>query len=516
MTAWTIRDGVLRAMPRSDGRTVRVSEMSDPEPILAERGWETPALIERAAAARAALIAAEAGGEWWRDDADDPFLALLAGQRVRCAEPAFYAGWGLTDDAPGVARRPFTRTLDEIFAGACLIATSYSDPFRNAPASFEEVLAIVAEWRRIERINRGIGVCVGMSFWKRRRVADFLRSSTGVPVFRRSAAAAVAAARGKAVACWTSRMPAGLEDATKAAGIPLIRVEDGFVRSVGLGSDFLPPASLVLDGRGMYFDPHTPSDLETILRETEFDPPLLTRARGLADQLVQRGVTKYNLGARALPIDWPPGRRRILVPGQVEDDLSVVLGGGDIRDNLALLAAARAAAPDAFILYKPHPDVLAGHRKGAVAEADALRYADRVVTDAATASLLGEIDEVHTLTSLAGFEALLRGRRVAVYGRPWYAGWGLTDDRLVIGRGRKLALEELVAGALIVYPRYLDPVTRLPCGPETIIERLDHPEAWRAGLLVSARRMQGVAARWCAERMVRSPSPANAGRKGRV
>ena len=516
MTVWTTRDGVLRAMPPRRGRTVRVSEMRDPEPILAERGWETPALIERAAAARAALIASEAGGEWWCDDADDPFLALLAGQRVRCAAPAFYAGWGLTDDAPGVPRRPFPRTLDEVFAGACLVATRYIDPFRNAPASFEEVLPIVAEWRRVERINRGIGVCVGMSFWKRRRIADFLRSGAGVPVFRRSAAAAVAASRGRAVACWTSRMPAGLEEAARAAGVPLIRVEDGFVRSVGLGSDFLPPASLVLDRRGMYFDPRTPSDLETILRETAFDAPLLARARGLADQLVQRGVTKYNLGARGRPIDWPPGRRRILVPGQVEDDLSVVLGGGEIRDNLTLLAATRAAAPDAFILYKPHPDVLAGHRKGAVAEADALRHADRVITDASTAALLGEIDEVHTLTSLAGFEGLLRGRRVAVYGRPWYAGWGLTDDRVVIDRGRQLTLEELVAGALVVYPRYLDPVTRLPCGPETIIERLDHPEAWRAGLLVWARRMQGAAVRWYAERTVRSATPASAGRKGRL
>ena len=61
--------------------------------------------------------------------------------------------------------------------------------------------------------------------------------------------------------------------------MPLIRVEDGFVRSVGLGSDFLPPASLVLDRRGMYFDPRTKSDLETLLCETEFDPPLLARAR---------------------------------------------------------------------------------------------------------------------------------------------------------------------------------------------------------------------------------------------
>ncbi len=515
MTAWTERDGVLRAMPRGGGRTVRISAMSDPEPILAERGWETPELLGRAAEARAALVASEAGGEWWRDGADDPFLAFLAGKRVRCDAVAFYAGWGLTDDAPAVPRRPFSRTLDEIFAGACLIATRYTDPFRNAPTSFEELLPIVADWRRLERVNRGIGVCVGMSFWKRRRVADFLRSSAGAPAVRKSPQAALAASRGKAVACWTSRMPPGLEEAAKAAGVSLIRVEDGFVRSVGLGSDFLPPASLVLDHRGMYFDPSRPSDLETILRETEFDPPLLARARVLADQLVQRGVTKYNLGVRAQTIDWPAGKRRVLVPGQVEDDLSVVLGGGDIRDNLTLLREARATVPDGFIVYKPHPDVLAGHRKGAVSESEALRHADRIVTDAATAALLGEIDELHTLTSLAGFEALLRGRRVVVYGRPWYAGWGLTDDRVVINRGRQLIIEELVAGALIVYPRYLDPVTRLPCGPETIIERLDHPEAWRAGPLVWARRIQGAAARWCAERIARSPAFVGVGRKGR-
>jgi capsular polysaccharide export protein len=510
MSASINGEGVLRVMPRGRVPAVRISEMTDPEPILMERGWETPELMERAAAARQALIAAEAGGAWWRDDPADEFVALLAGRRVRCAAPTFYSGWGVTDDARWVPRRPFARTVDELFAGACLVATRYIDPFRGAPASFEDTLALVAQWRRLERANREIAVCVGMSFWKRRRIAEFLRSGNGAPVFHRTAAAAIAAAKGRAIACWTSRMPPGLE------GANLIRVEDGFVRSVGLGSDFLPPASLVLDRRGMYFDPRTKSDLETLLCETAFDPSLLARARTLAEQLVHRGVTKYNLAGVAAPaIDWPAGRRRILVPGQVEDDLSVVLGGGEIRDNLALLARVRAGAPDGFIVYKPHPDVLAGHRKGAVAEADALRFADRIVTNAATAALLGEIDELHTLTSLAGFEALLRARRVVVYGRPWYAGWGLTDDAVVIARGRQLTLEELVAGALIVYPRYLDPVTRLPCGPETIIERLDHPELWRAGLLVSARRMQGAAARWFGERFARAPALAGAVRKGR-
>jgi capsular polysaccharide export protein len=99
------------------------------------------------------------------------------------------------------------------------------------------------------------------------------------------------------------------------------------------------------------------------------------------------------------------------------------------------------------------------------------------------------------LTSLTGFEALLRRRRVVVYGRPFYAGWGLTTDLAMVGRSRTLTLEELVAGVLILYPRYLDPVTRLPCSPEIIVERLSHPELWRSSLLVAARRLQGIAVR---------------------
>jgi capsular polysaccharide export protein len=242
----------------------------------------------------------------------------------------------------------------------------------------------------------------------------------------------------------------------------------------------------------MYFDPRAASDLEILLRETEFAPALLARANRLAAQLVARGITKYNLAGSGASIAAPSGVRRILVPGQVEDDLSILHGAGAVRSNLDLLAAVRSANPDAFILYKPHPDVMAGHRKGMVPETEAGRFADAVVTDGSTAALLALVDELHTMTSLAGFEALLRGRRVVVYGRPFYAGWGLTVDRVPQDRGRTLTLDELVAGVLILYPRYLDPLTRLPCGPEVVIERLDHPELWRPGPLVLARRWQGA------------------------
>jgi capsular polysaccharide export protein len=603
-------EGLLRAAPRAAADRPCLSTLAlnilgphssvdalSPARVLAQRGWEIPALLQRAAAAREALVSGRVGGTWWQTGGegalphgdgyalvvlDDPvvadgepaaeavlagmldtalaehppdrvivlppgvgahhrlgamlsaaaargaivvappvdpwtaidhaervytaggeigFLALLAGRAVRCFGPAFYTGWGITEDDAAVPRRPFRRTLDEIFSGGCLVAARYLDPFRNTPASFEDTLALLRDWRRLDEANRHIGVCVGMSFWKRRRVADFVASSAGSPVFRRTAQSAVTAALGAsdappgAIAAWASRIPEGLAEAAARHGIPLIRVEDGFVRSVGLGADFLPPASLVFDAGGMYYDPRTRSDLETLLRETEFTPALVERAARLIAQLVARGVTKYNLAGSAPQIDMPAGQRTILVPGQVEDDLSVLYGGGEIRGNLDLLKAVRQANPDGFVLYKPHPDVLAGHRKGAVPDAEARRFADTIVQGVSTASLLDRIDELHTMTSLVGFEALLRRRRVVVYGRPFYAGWGLTEDQLTLDRGRWLTLDELVAGVLILYPRYLDPLTRLPCGPEVIIERLDQPELWRPGALVLARRLQGALAR---------------------
>ena len=120
------------------------------------------------------------------------------------------------------------------------------------------------------------------------------------------------------------------------------------------------------------------------------------------------------------------------------------------------------------------------------------------------------------MTSLAGFEALLRGLRVVVYGRPFYAGWGLTTDLPPFDRGRRLSLDQLVAGALILYPRYLDPLTRLPCGPEILIERLDRPELWRPGPLVRARRLQGLLSRRLGELRAscRGPAGADARRAG--
>jgi capsular polysaccharide export protein len=339
-----------------------------------------------------------------------------------------------------------------------------------------------------------IRVACGIAWWKRARIAQFLADDARGPLrFVDDAREAVAQSAGGAIAVWPSRMPDGLED---LAGDRLVRIEDGFIRSIGLGADLHPPLSIVVDYSGIYYDPNRPSDLETILATADFPPALRARAEALTETIVTRGISKYASVAPPVAAGRRQGRT-ILVPGQVEDDQSVRLGGAGVTGNLDLLRRARAAEPDAHILFKPHPDVDAGHRRGHVPDAELLDYADAIVRGEAMSSLLARVDGVHVLTSLTGFEALLRGLDVTVHGQPFFAGWGLTHDLAapLSRRTRKLELAELVGGTLILYPRYLDPVTLRPCPPETLLQRF--ADGWKPKMtwLIRLRRLQGRIAR---------------------
>ena len=187
-------------------------------------------------------------------------------------------------------------------------------------------------------------------------------------------------------------------------------------------------------------------------------------------------MSKYNLGLDR-PGDLPDGRR-ILIAGQVEDDASVVLGCDAVATNLDLLIAARGANRDAAILYKPHPDVEAGLRGGALSDEQAGGLADRVLESIDAGAVVEAVDEVWTMTSLLGFEALLRGKPVTCLGMPFYAGWGLTTDLGVrqLRRQERPDLIGLVHATLIGYPRYFDPLTGQACPVEVVVERLADPD----------------------------------------
>ena len=256
----------------------------------------------------------------------------------------------------------------------------------------------------------------------------------------------------------------------------ILRVEDGFLRSVGLGAELVRPMSWVVDTRGIYYDATCESDLEWILANTTFRAQWIARASALRHRIIGAGLTKYNVGAR----HWtrpPEARHVILVPGQVESDASIAYGAAGARHNMALLRHVREHHPDAYVVYKPHPDVAARLRILGQDEDQARRWCDEVVADVSMGELLDAVDEVHVMTSLAGFEALLRGKTVVCHGQPFYAGWGLTRDMHPHPRRvRKLGLDELVAGALILYPTYLGQDGRNLVTPE---QALDALSAWK-------------------------------------
>ncbi len=404
------------------------------------------------------------------------FEAILAGHKPVVFGQPFYMGWGLTDDRKPLDRRQRRLTRAQLFAAAMILYPKWYDPYHDQLGTLETALdAHEAETRAWRDDHQG-WVGAGMRLWKRGAL------QTAFGGYRKMRFAERPMPPRKTMV-WGSK-PSPADRA--------VRVEDGFLRSNGLGATLVPPMSLVLDDLGIYYDPSSESRLERLINESDtLTEGQRARAVALIGAILSGGLSKYNLSGHALP-DLPQGRR-ILVPGQVEDDASILLGTGEVKTNDGLLRAVRDANPAAVVLYKPHPDVEAGLRPGKVENAGA--YADVILDGIAAVDAIELADHVWTMTSTLGFEALLRDTPVTCLGQPFYAGWGLTDDRglLVERRTARPDIVALVHAVLIDYPRYFDPITRRPCPPEIIVERLTSgavPPPGRGNRLLS--KLQGV------------------------
>ncbi len=383
------------------------------------------------------------------------FEAIFAGHKPRVFGQPFYAGWDLTTDAFEIQRRQRSLTRAQLFAAAMILYPRWYDPYRDELTTLETAINTLEAQARSWREDRHGWAASHMSAWKRPHLQQFFGGFRPVTF---SDAPLDIADRPQMV--WAGKA---------APDLRLPRLEDGFIRSRGLGAALTPPLSLALDDLGIYYDPSRPSRLEKwIETRATLRPDQELRAAALIRSLTEAGLSKYNIGA---PPPALPDGQRILVCGQVADDASILAGTSDIATNQALLEAVRAAHPQAVILYKPHPDVEAGLRKGALTDP---APADLILTNTDPAALLSQVDAVHTMTSLMGFEALLRGVPVTTYGAPFYAGWGLTEDRSDVPPRRRArpTLEGLVHAALIDYPRYVDPKTGQPCPVEVAVARL--------------------------------------------
>lgn len=387
------------------------------------------------------------------------FEALLLGKQVSVFGLPWYGGWGLTNDRQQYARRIRTRTTDELFAAAYFDYARYLNPYTKCVGTIFDVI----DWIRRQRIYAekfpGRLICVGFRKWKAANLRSMLSLNPEKVVFVKNAKEAEKRRpRGNdCLVCWGRTPPPDIDIVCEKYSVKLLHLEDGFIRSVGLGSDLIRPLSIVMDEKGLYFDATKASALESILNDGVFPPEEIERAVWIKNFIIEHGITKYNTEPLKNP-DWNnDGKTVILVIGQVEDDASISYGACEIKTNLALLQTVRQNNPHAWIVFKPHPDVLAGNRKGNMPVNDALQWADHVEKELSVVSCLEHTDEVHTITSLSGFEALIRNKKVFAYGRPFYAGWGLLENDVALPRrNRKLTVDELIAATLIRYPVYWD------------------------------------------------------------
>lgn len=313
--------------------------------------------------------------------------------------------------------------------------------------------------------------CFGFSNWKRKNLKKALHSSK-LKFFEQLDKGVKWSSQNQAnLLCWSSKLARLSNEIHTPEDINILHMEDGFIRSKGLGAHLTPAQSLVIDRQGIYYDPNQPSDLETFLNTHSFNNNERERAQNLRAIILKKQLNKYNLENSTLSIP-PSDQETILVPGQVEDDASIFKGTGPVKTNLELLKQVRTDFSDARIIYKPHPDVELAHRQGAISEDHAYAFADLIIREGTIDQLVPFIDRVATMTSLLGFEALLRNVPVTTYGAPFYAGWGLTTDNYGVKfrrRTRQLELEDLIYGALIAYPFYFDG-NFSPVSPETFLD----------------------------------------------
>jgi len=223
---------------------------------------------------------------------------------------------------------------------------------------------------------------------------------------------------------WGYKAPDYFIEYVRAQGVDIFFLEDGFIRSGPEDDSSAPPLSIVMDSQAPYFDTTRPNDLTDLIANFDFEQDNYDEvlAQEILDYYVSHRVSKYNHQSYVdvTPIYGPKNKERILVLGQVPHDDSLKYGGGKDFTLLDVVNKAIKENPDAQIIVKPHPMTLGDHSIiRTLTELDCLILTQSIhLVDA-----LETIDHVYTITSLGGFEALLRGIEVTTLGQPFYKNY---------------------------------------------------------------------------------------------
>lgn len=339
------------------------------------------------------------------------------------------------------------------------------DPYEifGEGSGYEKFYLVGDNWT--EATDKPIAIAIGFNDWKFGFIADYL------PEFRVAFASRklnnyqlilpirALSVKPSCAVVWGYNESKMLRRYLNFSKIKIWRAEDGFIRSADLGASGATPYSLVFDKSGLYYNPSQPSDIENILNSFNFieNENLKKQAKTILDTVIELRISKYNP-----PIIYHDTslklKKRVLVVGQVDNDASIRYGNTNGWTMEDMVRLAKYENPDAEILYRPHPEIYKGFQESKFKNTNVEYFAKVLSPDEHIVDLIERVDHIYTITSLTGLEALLRGKKVTVLGQPFYAGWGLTDDRSEFEAGkrlRRLSLLELFIGAYVIYPRYI-------------------------------------------------------------
>lgn len=220
---------------------------------------------------------------------------------------------------------------------------------------------------------------------------------------------------------WGYKAPQFFIDYIRRQDLDVFFLEDGFIRSTPDDDKSSPPLSIVIDSQAPYFDTTRPNDLTDLITNFDFEQAGYDErlTQEMLKYFVSHRVSKYNHQdyVDVKPIYGRKNKYRILVLGQVANDDSLKYGGGEGISLIDLTNAAIRDYPNAQIIVKPHPISLK-----TTETLEKLKQLDCILLDSPLhlVDALETIDHVYTITSLGGFEALLRGKEVTVLGKPFY------------------------------------------------------------------------------------------------
>jgi hypothetical protein len=263
--------------------------------------------------------------------------------------------------------------------------------------------------------------------------------------------------------------------------IPVLFIEDGLYRSVGLGVEGAPALSLTWDEGGHYY--MTGGGHETGLKKSLRTQARTSEEKSRAEEIVRLvcdlQLSKYNKFIDN-SVYTRSTRPKILLVDQRFGDASIAGSGGSQESFSQMVQAVTELPPNYEVIIKTHPDAsVDGYNTSLTRESvQSLVRQGRTVywldANVNPASLLSIVNQVWVVSSGLGFEAGIRGIPVRVFAKPFYYGFGLTqgEDFCYDINGEALDWRDLVFEILVRRSRYVDPVSNLLVSPEAFLVAL--------------------------------------------